>query len=114
SALELNEAVLYGLSMSNTIWSTLATEAERMAAAAFSDIHTLEDWEKCRPQLRADFLRSVGLATLPERGDPRLTDHGELSGKGFRVRKISFQILPDCWASASIFYPDPLPPEAAP
>jgi len=100
--------------MSNTIWAGLAADAKRMADEAFSDIRTLNDWEQCRPQRRKEFLSSVGLATLPKRCDPRVTDYGELHGDGFRARKIGFQILPDCWASACIFYPDPLPPEAAP
>jgi len=106
--------VRYKQAMSNTIWAGLAADTERMAAEAFSEIHTLEDWEKYRPRRREEFLRTVGLATLPERCDLRLTDYGELRGDGFRARKIAFQILPDCWASACIFYPDPLPPEAAP
>lgn len=100
--------------MSNTIWAGLAADTQRMADEALTDIASLEDWEQRRPQLREEFLRSVGLAMLPDRCDPQVTEQGELHGDGYRVRKIGFQILPDCWASACVFYPDPLPPEAAP
>lgn len=53
-------------------------------------------------------MRSVGLDPLPPRCDLALTEYGWFRGSGYRARKISYQILPDCRATATIYYPEPL------
>jgi dienelactone hydrolase len=45
---------------------------------------------------------------MPERCDLSAREFGEFRGDGFRARKVAYRILPDCWATAAIFYPDPL------
>lgn len=95
--------------MTSTIWSMFADKARDMANGAMDDIASAADWNKVRPARQTEFLRALSLDPFPNRCDPAVREFGETSGTGFRVRKIGFQILPDCWASAAIFYPDPLP-----
>ena len=95
--------------MGITVWRNLCDQAEEMARRALSEARTLEDWQRLRPQRRSEFLHAMGLRPMPARCDPKVTWHGTFEGPGFSARKIAFQILPDCWASACIYYPDPLP-----
>ena len=100
--------------MGITIWQHLSERSEEMARNALKDVKTLEEWKKIRPQRHRDFMRSLGLDPLPERCDLKATDRGAFKGKGFRARKIAFQVLPDCWNSAAVYYPDPAPRGKAP
>ncbi len=89
-----------------TLWDHFLKCADRTAEKALRDIHSRADWEAQRSMLLGQFMQSVGLDPLPERCDLRLTKVGELSGEGYSVRRIAFQILPDCWASACLFLPE--------
>ena len=100
--------------MGITIWQSLSDSAVEMARNALKDVRSLEEWKKIRPQRHNDYMRSLGLDPLPERCDLKVTDYGSFKGKGFRARKIGFQILPDCWSSACVYYPDPMPKGKAP
>jgi cephalosporin-C deacetylase-like acetyl esterase len=100
--------------MGITLWQSLSDDAVEMARVALKDVKTLAEWKKIRPRRHQEFMRSIGLDPLPERCDLKVTEYGELKGNGFRARKIGFQILPDCWNSACIYYPDPLPAGKAP
>ncbi len=100
--------------MSITIWKNLSNRAEKMQAEAFTGVKTLEDWENQRPEIYRQFMHSLGLEPLPERCDLNIRDYGMFKGDGFEARKIAFQFFPDCWSSASIYYPDPSPKGPAP
>ncbi len=100
--------------MGITIWENLSNETVEMARIALKDVTTLEEWKTIRPIRHREYMHSLGLDPLPQRCDLKVTEYGELKGKGFRARKIAFQILPDCWSSACIYYPDPLPKGKAP
>ena len=91
-----------------------AEKTPRMAGNALSDIAGADDWNKVRPARGTEFLAALGLEPLPCQCDSGIRNFGETSGPGYRVRKIGFQLLPDCWASAAIYYPDPLPSERCP
>ena len=100
--------------MGISLWQSLCDRAEAMARDALKDVKTLDDWKRIRDNRRADFLRCLGLDPLPEKCDLKTADYGEFKGEGFRARRIGFQILPDCWTSACIYYPDPAPEKPAP
>lgn len=95
--------------MSITLWQYYRDLAARIQEGAFAGMETLQDWEARRPERKREFLRSMGLDPPPPRCDLRVTEHGTFGGEGYRARKVSFQILPDCWSTAAIFLPDPLP-----
>ena len=100
--------------MGIALWQSLSDRAENMARRAFEDVRTLDDWKSVRAQRHQQFMRSLGLDPLPERCDLRVTDHGAFEGKGFRARKVALEILPDCWTSACVYQPDPMPAGRAP
>lgn len=100
--------------MTTTIWGSLAERSRQMAVTAFDGIETLEDWHAIRAARKTEFLRGLGLHPLPERGELAVRECGEVRGEGFRMRKVGFQILPHCWASAAFFYPDPAPADPTP
>ncbi len=95
--------------MGITLWQYYLNRAASLAKNAFKGIQTLEDWEKVRQQVKDDFLKSIGLWPVPERCDLKVTETGEFSGRGYRAKKIAYQVFPDCWSSANFYLPDPLP-----
>ncbi len=98
--------------MGITLWQYYLNTAADLARNAFSGINTLDDWEKTKQQVKEDFFRSVGLYPIPEKCDLKITETGEFSGKGYRAKKLAYQIFPDCWSSANFYLPDPLPKDA--
>lgn len=100
--------------MGVSLWQSLVDGTHQMVDQAFSDIESAADWERERPARHREFLRALGVDPLPERCDPQVTDYGTFSGEGYQARKLGFQILADCWGSATIYYPDPLPDKPAP
>jgi len=96
------------------IEESLRRRIERFTDGAFEGIATLDDWKTVREERRWEFWRCLGLDPRPETCDPATREFSSLSGPGFRARNIGFQILPDCWSSAAIYYPDPLPEKPAP
>ncbi len=100
--------------MSITMWESLARRAVKRAADAFEGIGTLAEWEAVRSRIRGEFLQSLGIDLLDGRCAPGIVERGEFCGDGFVARKIGFQILPNCWTSATIYYPEPRPSAAMP
>ena len=97
-----------------TLWRCFEEQGARIAARAFEGISTRADWETQRPILLRQFMRSVGLDPLPARGDLDVTDHGRFGGEGYCARKISYRLLPDCWATGAVYSPEPLGPAPRP
>ena len=95
--------------MATTLWDHQVRLSRQIALRAGEGIATREDWLGAREGLHGEFMRSMGLHPLPQRCDLGLTEHGEVRGDGYRAVKLSWQILPDCWATGLLYYPDPLP-----
>lgn len=96
------------------IEESLRRRIERFTDGAFEGVATLDDWKVVREERRREFWQCLGLNPRPETCDPATREFSTLSGSGFRARNIGFQILPDCWSSAAVYYPEPLPEKAAP
>jgi len=97
-----------------SIEESLRRKIEHFTANAFEGIATLDDWKAVREERQREFWRCLGLDPRPETCDPATREYSEFSGPGFRARNIGFQLLPDCWSSAAIYHPDPLPEQPAP
>lgn len=95
--------------MNQTLWQSLARQAGQISCHALAGVESLQQWENELPGRRLEFAKSLGLDPLPERCDLQLTVTGTFSGQGYRAKKVGYQILPDCWGSGIIYYPDPLP-----
>ena len=65
-----------------------------MSARCLSDIRTLDDWRKQRPELRRQLLEMLGLDPLPARTPLKVQITGRLEGDAYRIEKIIFQSLP--------------------
>lgn len=119
--------------MSSSMMQYLVARTERMQAKAFEGIDTLSDWQAVRAERRRELLANLSLNRVPgwppekapdgESSDTqpaapatplRHKSFGEISGQGYRMMRIGFEIMPDCWSSACLYYPDPLPAEPAP
>jgi hypothetical protein len=100
--------------MSITLLQYYTNLASEINSNAFAGIRTLQDWERGRDALRRRYLHSLGLEKLPESRDPRLEEHRAFRGEGYTARAVSYQIVPDCYGSALIFAPDPLPKARCP
>ncbi|NLB54818.1 MAG: hypothetical protein GX811_03470 [Lentisphaerae bacterium] len=100
--------------MGITLWQYYLNVADKIVANAYSGIESREDWEKQRPVLYEVFMKSMLLDPLPDRDGLRMERHGCFSGDGYKAEKIAFEILPDCWSTGTIYYPDPMPAEKLP
>jgi len=95
--------------MGMSIWDYYVALAGKISDGALRGINSLAEWQAYRSELYRRFMRSVGLDCLPERCDLSVTPYGEFTGRGYRVRKLAYRMLPDCWATGSLYLPDPLP-----
>ena len=91
--------------MSISLWENLALKSEALAKNAFKNIDSLDDWNKVRTQMLGEFKECLGLSPFPKKCDLKIKEYGVVSEKDYTMKKIAFQILPDCWNSAAIFYP---------
>jgi dienelactone hydrolase len=100
--------------MSKTLWQYACDLGARMVDGAFDGIVSVGDWEAVREQRQQEFLKSIGLHPLPGRSDLQITECGEFVGDGYRARKLAYQILPGCWATANLYLPAAQSDEACP
>jgi len=99
----------------NAIWQSLARQAEDLARLAPSKITNREEWLAGLETRRIAFRRNLGLEPRPgDRSVPATREYGEFFGEGFRARKLGYELAPNCWGSATIYYPDPAPEQAVP
>ncbi len=95
--------------MNTNLWDYYVQRAAAISDGAFQTIRTRADWEREAPLLRRQYLASMGLDPMPERCDLRLRSVRTLARPGARIETLAYQMLPDCWASAALFRPDPAP-----
>lgn len=81
-------------------------ERDNIPAATLPDAKA---WSRLRPEIHRRFMVSLGLDSMPVRCAlcPRIT--GSFQGPGYVAQKIAYQLLPDCWGSAHLYRPDPMP-----
>ncbi len=100
--------------MSTSLMRYMTERASHMQSRAFEGIETLADWQALRPARLSELRENLSMTSVPVHEGLRCRDFGSESGNGFRMRRIGFEILPDCWSSACIYYPDPQPTQPAP
>ena len=92
--------------MNGAIYEALSVRTDRMAQQALRDVSSLHLWEQQRPRRIEEYRQSLGLDRVGTLGVPATRDGGEFRGRGFHCRKFAFELLPDCWGAAAIYYPD--------
>ena len=95
-------------------WDYYRQAAEKISDQALQNIHSRKDWQAARPGLLREYFESMGLHKLPDYRATNFTDCGVVKSQGFQMQEIAYQILPDCWASACLFRPDPMPARQVP
>src|SRR5437879_11469253 len=90
---------------------TMATNQLKEIAADVSlqcltDVRTLEDWKKQRPELRRQLLEMLGLDPLPARTPLKAQITGRLERDAYRVEKIIFQSLPGLYVTGNFYVPN--------
>jgi cephalosporin-C deacetylase-like acetyl esterase len=79
--------------------------ATGMSARCLSDIRTLDDWKKQRPELRRQLLEMLGLDPLPARTPLKVQITGQLERDAYRIEKIAFQSLPGLYVTGNFYVP---------
>jgi cephalosporin-C deacetylase-like acetyl esterase len=79
--------------------------AIEMSERCLSDVKTLEDWQKQRPELRRQFLEMLGLDPLPSRTPLKPQITGRLERDGYRIEKLVFQSMPNLYVTGNFFVP---------
>src|SRR5256885_2104678 len=83
-------------------------EAHALADKCLADVHSLEDWNQRRPQLRRQLFEMLSLDPLPPRTDLKPTITGTLDQAGFTVEKLHFQSMPGLYVTADLYLPKDL------
>ena len=74
-----------------------------------SGIHSLNDWEKIRPQRYREFIEMMGIGHLPLNGkktDLNIKITGTIQKDGYRIEKLYFESLPGLFVRANLYIPD--------
>ena len=100
--------------MGINLWQHYIHEAKRIESEAFVSVASLENWQAVREQRAREFLCSIGLENTDRVCELDVRFFGEFKRTGYRAQKIAFQILPDCWTTATYYLPDPLPERKLP
>lgn len=100
--------------MNKTLWQYYVEKASEITSSALENIKNRTQWEKEKKKIIREFFVSVGLYPFPEKCNPSVKVVGEIKKQGFRVKKIVYQILPECYSSGHLFLPDPLPEKKLP
>lgn len=100
--------------MSVTLWDYYIALGRRMAQDSLKDVKTAAQWRAQRDERRRRFFRCMGLDRLPDRTGLRVRETGKVVRDGCTVTLLAYEMLPNCWTTASLWLPDPLPPEKLP
>lgn len=103
--------------MSITLWQYYVNQARTITENPLKDARTLAQWQSQRVRLKRQFMESHGIADVNPvslQVPIQATSFGEFKGRGYRARKMAYQLMPDCWGSGTMYYPDPLKESRAP
>jgi hypothetical protein len=85
--------------------SQLRQEVQQLTDSCLADIHSREDWERKRPELRRQFLEMMGLWPLPPRTDLKPVITGTIDADRFTIQKLHFQSSPGLYVTANLYLP---------
>src|SRR5262245_56771416 len=87
--------------------------AADLSAQCLTNLRSLEDWKKQRPELRRQLLEMLGLDPLPARAPLKAQMTGRLQRDGYRIEKIVFHSMPGLYVTGNFSLPDG-PPQSMP
>ena len=98
-----------GIKPSNNIRQYLMRVAGEISDHAVSDIQSLEEWNKVRPEKYNQFREMISLGDVPLEGErPPLNVQlvGTIQKEGYRIEKLYYESLPDLYVPADLYIPD--------
>ncbi len=88
-------------------------QTEKITAATFSEIKSLEDWTRRREEYRRQLLEMLGLDPFPEHTPLNSVVTGTTEHDDFVVERLHFQSMPQLYVTANLYRPkqqtEPLP-----
>ncbi|MFC2125420.1 hypothetical protein ACFLU5_11480, partial [Bacteroidota bacterium] len=94
---------------SNNIRQYLLRVAGEISDNAVTDIQSLEEWNKVRPEKHEQFKEMISLVDVPLKGErPPLNVQmvETIQQDGFRIEKLYYESLPDLYVPADLYIPD--------
>src|SRR5205814_9984353 len=79
--------------------------AAEMSLKCLSDLRSLDDWKKQRPELRRQLFEMLGLDPLPARTPLKAQITGRLERDAYRIEKVVFQSLPGLYVTGNFHVP---------
>ncbi len=92
------------------IQAYLAREAEKIDATLLEGITSSQQWEKLRPQYKAEYYYMLGLAPMPEKTPLAATITGTLQRDGYTVEMLHYQSRPRLYVTGNLYRPSQPPP----
>ncbi len=83
----------------------LKKTAAEITARTLSDVHSLAEWQRRRPELRRELLYMLGLDPLPQRTPLKAQITGTIERPGYRIEKLVFQSLPGLYVTGNFYLP---------
>ncbi len=83
----------------------LAHQSAKLSERVRGGARGLDEWQKLRPKLHADFLEMLGLSPLPEKTPLKATITGTIEREDFVIEKLHFQSLPRFYVTANLYRP---------
>lgn len=80
-------------------------QVRQIESGWLEDVHSLDDWERKRPQLQRELRQMLGLDPLPPRTELKATITGRLEHPDFTVEKLHFQSSPGLYVTANLYLP---------
>ena len=105
-ATQLNDS---HLAATNNIRSYLNKSATDITDDFNSGLHSLNDWEKIKPQRYKEFIEMMGIDHLPldgKKSDLNIKITGTIRQNGYRIVKLYFESLPGLYVPANLYIPD--------
>src|SRR5579872_4702537 len=85
----------------------LKRTAADLSERCLTDVHSLEDWARNRPERRRELLYSLGLDPLPRRTPLKARITRTLDRPGYRIENLVFESLPGLYVTGNLYLPKP-------
>ena len=91
----------------------LKQQAVKVSSDCLTNVSTLDDWKRIRPQLKLQMLDMLGLDPYPVRTPLKVKVTGTLKRAEYTIEKIVFQSMPGLYVTGNFYVPEkadqPLP-----
>ena len=90
------------------LWEYAVQQGIHIGETFLSDIHSSDDLERIRPDLRRQFIDMLGLGPDIPRTELNTTVTGAVERKdaGFRIEKLHFQSIPGLYVTGCLYIPE--------